>query len=527
MSSTSSSQDPSKTDIESILKRVRSNPVNKSCFDCGAKNPTWSSVTYGVLICIDCSATHRSLGVHLSFVKSTQLDTNWTWIQLRSMQLGGNGNATAFFEQHNCTSKDAQQKYSSRASQLYREKLHQNAIKAQRTHGSKIHIDEAPKEVTTKASEEVDFFQENTSLQAVPSKNNYDSFNVQVSEPDVDISHEGPKVHLQSNEDETVTSTQIKSNILQKKPAAAKKKGLGALKVNADFKEIERVMHEQEKQKEYEVQMQAKNKEEAEKSLQKQMASMKLAYDNMDKQREIEEAKLKQKDPKKAEQLERLGMGVGRSGGVSHNAMTDMQIIQQEGVYASKPSLPKQRDFFDDFDTNFSSSKSSNNYGNGKFNDETTDFKGFGSNNNNNSSKFDDWVTVDDKFDDNQPPPIQTLENNYQKKPSYSRNETTSSSSSTSNSDAQKRFANAKAISSDQYFGNKTSESEQRNLSRFENSNSISSDDYFGTGKTHKQSSSMSPDMSMLKADLKDGVTKMAGKLSNMASSVMTSLQRK
>ena len=29
----------------------------------------------------------------------------------------------------------------------------------------------------------------------------------------------------------------------------------------------------------------------------------------------------------------------------------------------------------------------------------------------------------------------------------------------------------------------------------------------------------------MLKADLKDGVTKMAGKLSNMASSVMTSLQ--
>ena len=222
-----------------------------------------------------------------------------------------------------------------------------------------------------------------------------------------------------SNEDEATASTQIKSNILQKKPAAAKKKGLGAQKVNADFKEIERVMHEQEKQKEYEVQMQAKNKEETEKSLQKQMASMKLAYDSMDKQRGIEEAKLKLKDPKKAEQLERLGMGVGsRSGGVSHNAMTDMQIIQQEGVYATKPSLPKQRDYFDDFDTNFSSSKSSsNNYGNGKFTDETTDFKGFGSNSNNNnssSSKFDDWITVD-KFDDDQPPPIQTLENNYQK----------------------------------------------------------------------------------------------------------------
>ena len=38
---------------------------------------------------------------------------------------------------------------------------------------------------------------------------------------------------------------------------------------------------------------------------------MKFAYQDMNKQRDIEEAKLKQSNPQKAEQMERLGMGFG------------------------------------------------------------------------------------------------------------------------------------------------------------------------------------------------------------------------
>lgn len=130
-----------------------------------------------------------------------------------------------------------------------------------------------------------------------------------------DKSHEGPNVMaaLSGQTEPTVDSSQllsnqIKSNILQKKPVQTKKKGLGAQKVNADFKEIERVITEQEKNKELELINQAKNKEEEEKQMEKQMASMKLAYNNLDKQREKEEAKLMHSDPKKAQQLERLGI---------------------------------------------------------------------------------------------------------------------------------------------------------------------------------------------------------------------------
>ncbi|KAM9409986.1 arf-GAP with coiled-coil, ANK repeat and PH domain-containing protein 3b [Pholidichthys leucotaenia] len=75
---------------ESLLQRVQSLPGNEQCCDCGQTAPCWASINLGVLLCIECSGIHRSLGVHCSKVRSLTLDS-WEPELLKLMcELGNN-----------------------------------------------------------------------------------------------------------------------------------------------------------------------------------------------------------------------------------------------------------------------------------------------------------------------------------------------------------------------------------------------------------------------------------------------------
>jgi Arf-GAP/SH3 domain/ANK repeat/PH domain-containing protein len=63
---------------QKLLQQVRdADAGNKYCADCGSDNKVdWVSINLGIVICIECSGIHRSLGTHISKVRSLTLDPN-------------------------------------------------------------------------------------------------------------------------------------------------------------------------------------------------------------------------------------------------------------------------------------------------------------------------------------------------------------------------------------------------------------------------------------------------------------------
>ncbi|KAL2461852.1 putative ADP-ribosylation factor GTPase-activating protein AGD15 [Abeliophyllum distichum] len=80
-----------------ILEGLFKLPENRECADCRSKAPRWASINLGIFICMQCSGIHRSLGVHISKVRSTTLDT-WLPEQVAFMQSMSNEKSNCYWE---------------------------------------------------------------------------------------------------------------------------------------------------------------------------------------------------------------------------------------------------------------------------------------------------------------------------------------------------------------------------------------------------------------------------------------------
>jgi len=80
-----------------ILKKLRKEPHNARCAECGEGDTCWASVSLGVFLCVRCSDVHRAVGTHISKVKGCSGTYLWGPDEIARMKAIGNAQAEALY----------------------------------------------------------------------------------------------------------------------------------------------------------------------------------------------------------------------------------------------------------------------------------------------------------------------------------------------------------------------------------------------------------------------------------------------
>mmetsp|Transcript_23342 Transcript_23342/g.53802 ORF Transcript_23342/g.53802 Transcript_23342/m.53802 type:complete len:533 (-) Transcript_23342:52-1650(-) len=114
--------------LNAIVDKFKADDVaNRTCFDCGAADTEWASVSFGIFLCITCGGYHRQLGTHISRVRSTKMDT-WSLKQLTIFEHGSNARLKKFFDVNQVPASGGLARYSTPAATWYRESWMKNKM---------------------------------------------------------------------------------------------------------------------------------------------------------------------------------------------------------------------------------------------------------------------------------------------------------------------------------------------------------------------------------------------------------------
>lgn len=83
--------------VPAKASELRDRLGNSTCAECTSPSVDWLVLEYGVLVCIRCAGAHRSLGTHISKVRSIDLD-KFSEAELQWAAAMGNAKSNSIFE---------------------------------------------------------------------------------------------------------------------------------------------------------------------------------------------------------------------------------------------------------------------------------------------------------------------------------------------------------------------------------------------------------------------------------------------